>query len=363
MAGLSTINNWSSACKSVEPRGAIILFLRDIIAITALSGKASCEIRLPTARDEFPKVYSTISASTSPKAVISNVAAGVTGGGNVNLSFLAIQAKLDPCNVAEINTTKNTTLKIKSAPGKPNINGNIASIIGTEPRRPIQDTRVISRRLKPNSAKIGNTANGLAIKINTKAITSPSNHTSNNEVGVIKSPSTTNMVIWLNQAKPSWNKNVLRWNTNRLLPITTPVIKTAKKPLPPILAVIPNESKPHAATNTGYNPAATNWIRLISRTDNQPTANPTAIPKPICDTNITSKSLPGFMPFTKTSNKPIVKNIAIGSFEALSISKVAFNFPFKWMPALRSNEKTAAASVEPTIAPSNMPCSKEISKI
>ena len=195
VAGLSTINSWSSACKSVEPRGVIILLLREIIAITVLSGKASCEIRLPTARDELPKVYSTISASTSPNAVISNVAAGVTGGGKVSLSFLAIQAKLEPCRVAEMSTTKNTTLKIKAAPGKPNIKGNIASIIGTEPLKPTQDTKVISRRLKPKRAKIGMTASGLAIKISTKAIISPSSHTSNNEVGVINKPSTTNIVI------------------------------------------------------------------------------------------------------------------------------------------------------------------------
>ena len=114
---------------------------------------------------------------------------------NVNFNFFAIQAKLEPCNVAEINTTKKTTLKISEAPGKPKIKGNIAKIMGTEPRNPTHETRVISLRLKPEMAKTGITASGLATKINTKAISNPSNHTSNNDVGVINKPNTTNIVI------------------------------------------------------------------------------------------------------------------------------------------------------------------------
>ena len=44
---------------------------------------------------------------------------------------------------------KKTTLKISEAPGNPKIKGNIAKIIGTEPRKPTHETRVISRILKP----------------------------------------------------------------------------------------------------------------------------------------------------------------------------------------------------------------------
>lgn len=53
--------------------------------------------------------------------------------------------------MAEMSTTKKTTLKTKGAFGKPNISGNIAKMIGTDPRRPIQETKVISRTEKPVS--------------------------------------------------------------------------------------------------------------------------------------------------------------------------------------------------------------------
>ena len=88
-------------------------------------------------------------------------------------------------------------------PSSPNISGKIARIIGTEPRRPTQATKLASRALKPNSFMTGNTAIGRATKISTAAITSPSSHTSSRDTGFISSPNTTNITIWLSQASPS----------------------------------------------------------------------------------------------------------------------------------------------------------------
>jgi hypothetical protein len=51
----------------------------------------------------------------------------------------------------------------------------------------------------------------------------------------------------------------------------------------------------------------------------------------------------------------MVRKIAMGSFEALSNSKVDFILVGMRIPAFRNTENTAAASVEPTIAPSNKP--------
>ena len=173
------------------------------MATTALSGNAIFESRFPAARESAASVYSTISASISPSAVISSVAAGSAGGGSAKPSLRATMGRVEPCAVAEISTTKKTTLKISGALGSPKINGKMAKIIGTEPRRPTQETSAISLRLKPNSAKIGITAMGRATNTRTKAITRPSSQTSSSAAGSISRPSTTNIVIWLSQARPS----------------------------------------------------------------------------------------------------------------------------------------------------------------
>jgi len=53
---------------------------------------------------------------------------------------------VEPCNRTEAKTTKNTTLKIISAFPTPDMRGNVARMIGTEPRRPTQEIRTLSLR-------------------------------------------------------------------------------------------------------------------------------------------------------------------------------------------------------------------------
>jgi len=112
-------------------------------------------------------------------------------------------------------------------------------MIGTEPRRPTQETSAVSLRLNPKSASIGATANGLASNTRTSAITNPSTQTSSSETGSTSRPRTTNIVIWLSHARPSMNRKVLRWKTNFWFPIITPATKIARNPLPPRFADMP----------------------------------------------------------------------------------------------------------------------------
>src|SRR5690606_41810709 len=105
------------------------------------------------------------------------------------------QSKGDACTVSGISTTQNTALKIIGASGRPNINGNMAKIIGTEPRNPTQDTSTISRPLKPKTFNTGATIAGLAMKTRTRATIRPSSHTSSRDSGLTRSPNTTNIVI------------------------------------------------------------------------------------------------------------------------------------------------------------------------
>jgi len=53
----------------------------------------------------------------------------------------------------------------------------------------------------------------------------------------------------------------------------------------------------------------------------------------------------------RTSKRPTVRNTAIGSLDPLSISRVAATRAFRFRPLARKIEKTAAASVEPTMLP------------
>jgi len=53
---------------------------------------------------------------------------------------------VEPCTRTEAKTTKNTTLKIISALPMPDIRGNVARMMGTEPRRPTQEIKTLSLR-------------------------------------------------------------------------------------------------------------------------------------------------------------------------------------------------------------------------
>src|SRR5690606_14757234 len=68
-----------------------------------------------------------------------------------------------------------------------------------------------------------------------------------------------------------------------------------------------------------------NQLDSVDHNYRQPAhANPTRAPMPICMTNSCSIPTPSFMSLTSTSSKPTVRKIAIGSFDALSISRTDF---------------------------------------
>ena len=57
-------------------------------------------------------------------------------------------------------------------------------------------------------------------------------------------------------------------------------------------------------------------------------------------------------PWTISSTMAMVRKMAIGSFEPDSTSSAERTRSRIWMPPMRSRKNTAAASVEPTMAPS-----------
>ena len=95
----------------------------------------------------------------------------------------------------------------------------------------------------------------------------------------------------------------------------------------------------------------------MSLTESLPTTRPTVRPTPICKRKSTSSPGPKGISPVSTWIKPTVRKIAIGSLAPLSISSVAPSRLRRCTPAERKSEKTAAASVEPTMLPSRSPSS------
>ncbi len=61
--------------------------------------------------------------------------------------------------------------------------------------------------------------------------------------------------------------------------------------------------------------------------------------------------------------QPMVRKIAIGSLAPLSISRVAATFSRRRTPAERRMERTAAASVDPTMLPRRSPSRSGMSRM
>ena len=96
-------------------------------------------------------------------------------------------------------------------------------------------------------------------------------------------------------------------------------------------------------------------MRATTRPSRWPSAHPTATPTSSCCANIgaiVAKPLPG----TRISSIiATVRKTAIGSFRPDSTSSVASTRSFSRSPPPPSSANTAAASVDPTIAPSSSP--------
>ena len=127
-------------------------------------------------------------------------------------------------------------------------------------------------------------------------------------------------------------------------------------PLPPAALVVAKITSPPLTTNNGYRPLAS-CRRLTNCSSNQPPPRPNTAPmeksRIKCSPNCQLTLWPGL---ARISISDTVRNTAIGSLLPDSISSVAVTRWFRPRPPSRLN--TAAASVEPTIAPISMPSSR-----
>ena len=151
------------------------------------------------------------------------------------------------------------------------------------------------------------------------------------------------------------------WRRARL-PTTTPMMYTAKNPEPPNQVVNANTAKPPDTTSSARTPpppSAPRPKRLSSSASPQPQPSPSKVPQPNCcsSDSITSPALmASAVPPATASAMAMnvsVRYTAIGSFMPDSISSVAATRSFRCTPEDFSSENTAAASVEPTMAPTS----------
>ncbi|CAH0307602.1 hypothetical protein SRABI106_03945 [Rahnella aquatilis] len=139
-----------------------------------------------------------------------------------------------------------------------------------------------------------------------------------------------------------------------ILPSIRPHRYTARMPLPSSDMVAAYTSKPPLNASSGYSPAAS-VILLISLCSSQPPPTPNTMPRPNWRTTSTTNiRLRPCSPLEIMSIRVMVRNTAIGSLLPDSISSVALTRSFRPLPPI--SEKTAAASVEPIIAPISKPC-------
>ena len=97
-------------------------------------------------------------------------------------------------------------------------------------------------------------------------------------------------------------------------------------------------------------------MRLTTQVATEPSATPTRVPTPNWSRKSrASPAAESAVPVIRAM-LPTVRKMAIGSLEPLSTSRVSASRRDSRRPLVRRMENTAAASVEPTIAPRSRPC-------
>ena len=153
------------------PRGGIVSSPRLITAISAVRGSPSSRTAEPLT------AWSPATAKSTSSSLLSgptSSGASCTGGaGASSPSRPATHSSVVPCTIAETTTTKKTALKIVSFSGTSEERTNVASTIGTAPRRPAQPSRSRSRLVKSWKAVDAQTDAGRATSISSSASASP----------------------------------------------------------------------------------------------------------------------------------------------------------------------------------------------
>ena len=149
----------------------------------------------------------------------------------------AARLTVEPCNSAEVITTKKVALNMSLAFGSPASNGYVPSRIGTAPFSPAQEIKIFSRRENSDRNKLTQTPTGRARIINSTASENPGAARLVSCSGNTSHPNSTNMKICIIQAKPSLKRKIAGRYTSSELPAMIAMMYTARKPLPDNSAV------------------------------------------------------------------------------------------------------------------------------
>ncbi len=143
--------------------------------------------------------------------MISSTAEGGGPAAAAMPSRRAAQGTVPPGMTAPSTTTPNTTSSRVDAPATPASTGNRARMMGTAPRRPTQPTNSDSRHENRNGRSSATQTSGRATSDRNSPRATPVQARSRMRDGNDSSPSTANMVTWLNQARASWKWRSPAW--------------------------------------------------------------------------------------------------------------------------------------------------------
>ena len=122
----------------------------------------------------------------------------------------ATRSSVHPCRIVETTTTKKTALKITLECGTCEESANVASTIGTAPRRPAQPSSSRSDAVKSLNAVDAQTAAGRTTRTSSSASARPEAATAGSSLGKTSRPSTMNRVTCARNAMPSWKATSCR---------------------------------------------------------------------------------------------------------------------------------------------------------
>jgi hypothetical protein len=150
-----------------------------------------------------------------------------------------------------ITTSRKVTSKIRWASARPAVIGNVASTMGTAPRRPAQETNACSRSGIPNGVAHNRTEIGRATNVSATPTTRAGSSASPSRAGEASRPRTTNRPIWDSQARPSAKPRVALWWGRPAFPSNSPATYAATNGLPPATPAAPNPSSAKASVAKG----------------------------------------------------------------------------------------------------------------
>src|SRR6202011_4525007 len=227
--------------------------------------------------------------------------------------------------------------------------GNVASTMGTAPRRPAHDEKTCSRHGTRNQMSDTATETGRLSSRSTSPITIPATTSPGIWLGVTSRPSRTNRPICANQPSPSAKDLVaLRWGSPELAS-TSAERYAAMNPLAWTLPAAAKASMPSPNVASGYRPDAGNATRRSTSMPSTPTASPIAMPAP----NLYSTPTMAAAGASTSGGALNIKPRSTGGASLKPDSASSSPATRRGNGTTRSTENIAAASVDETIAPSS----------